>query len=32
MEKTSYALTIYGLQYLSIRRQRIIPIVSAGEN
>ena len=27
-----YALTIYGLQYLSIRRQRIIPIVSAGEN
>ena len=27
-----YALTIYGLQYLSIRRQRIIPIISAGEN
>ena len=27
-----YALTIYGLQYLSIRRQKIIPIVSAGEN
>lgn len=27
-----YALTIYGLQYLSIRRQRIIPIMSAGEN
>ena len=27
-----YALTIYGLQYLSIRRQRLIPIISAGEN
>lgn len=27
-----YALTIYGLQYLSIRRQRITPIISAGEN
>lgn len=27
-----YALTIYGLQYLSIRRQRIIPIISAGES
>lgn len=27
-----FALTSYGLQYLSIRRLRIIPIVSAGEN
>lgn len=27
-----YALTIYGLQFLSIRRQKIIPIISAGEN
>lgn len=26
-----YALTIYGVQYLSIRRSKIIPIISAGE-
>ena len=26
-----YALTIYGIQYLSIRRSKIIPIISAGE-
>lgn len=26
-----YALTIYGMQFLSIRRSRIIPIISAGE-
>lgn len=26
-----YALTSYGLQYLSIRRSKIIPITSAGE-
>ncbi len=26
-----YALTTYGLQYLQIRRTRIIPIISAGE-
>jgi len=25
------ALTVYGIQYLSIRRMRIMPIVSAGE-
>lgn len=26
-----YTLTIYGLQYLTIRRSKIIPIISAGE-
>ncbi len=26
-----YTLTVYGLQYLTIRRSRIIPIISAGE-
>ncbi|MBQ7445916.1 MAG: DUF4054 domain-containing protein [Clostridia bacterium] len=26
-----YALTVYGLQYLEIRRRVIIPIISAGE-
>ena len=26
-----YALTVYGLQYLTLRRQRIIPIRIAGE-
>lgn len=25
------ALTVYGIQYLSLRRMRIVPIVSAGE-
>nr|DAN10122.1 MAG TPA: Protein of unknown function (DUF4054) [Caudoviricetes sp.]DAP27630.1 MAG TPA: Protein of unknown function (DUF4054) [Caudoviricetes sp.] len=26
-----YALTVYGLEYLTIRRNAIIPIISAGE-
>lgn len=26
-----YSLTIYGLQYLSLRRSKVIPILSAGE-